>query len=196
MASGSPSTYASIIQTLVRRKYVEMDRRRFFPTDTGRVVARFLATHFEPYVDYEFTARMEDTLDEISRGEMHWIPPLMQFWKPFIQPGEGKGRNRQQAGGEADPHSRQGSRHPAKMFPFGSDVMGRTHRSEPLRMRKNHVLPAYAANTVLKPLRLKRRLNYSSYPANLGETAEGEPVSASIRKIRSLTFVMEASSCH
>jgi DNA topoisomerase-1 len=64
---------------------VELDRRRFFPTDTGRVVARFLEEHFEPYVDYEFTARMEDTLDEISRGEIHWIPPLMQFWKPFIR---------------------------------------------------------------------------------------------------------------
>ena len=82
---GRPSTYASIIQTLVRRKYVDLDRRRFIPTDTGRVVARFLENHFEPYVDYEFTARMEDTLDEISRGEMHWIPPLMQFWKPFIK---------------------------------------------------------------------------------------------------------------
>ncbi len=82
---GRPSTYASIIQTLVRRKYVELDRRRFIPTDTGRVVARFLEMHFEPYVDYEFTARMEDTLDEVSRGEMHWIPPLMQFWKPFIR---------------------------------------------------------------------------------------------------------------
>ena len=82
---GRPSTYASIIQTLVRRKYVELDRRRFIPTDTGRVVSKFLQNHFEPYVDYEFTARMEDTLDEISRGEIHWIPPLMQFWKPFNQ---------------------------------------------------------------------------------------------------------------
>jgi DNA topoisomerase-1 len=48
-------------------------------------VSLFLETHFEPYVDYEFTAKMEDTLDEISRGELHWIPPLMQFWKPFIK---------------------------------------------------------------------------------------------------------------
>jgi DNA topoisomerase-1 len=82
---GRPSTYASIIQTLVRRKYVDLESRRFTPTDTGRVVSLFLEKHFEPYVDYEFTARMEDTLDEISRGEMHWIPPLRQFWKPFIQ---------------------------------------------------------------------------------------------------------------
>ena len=82
---GRPSTYASIIQTLLRRNYVELDRRRFIPTETGRVVASFLEQHFEPYVDYELTARMEDILDEISRGEMHWIPPLMQFWKPFIR---------------------------------------------------------------------------------------------------------------
>jgi DNA topoisomerase-1 len=81
---GRPSTYASIISTLQRRMYVEMDRRRFIPTDTGRVVARFLENHFEPYVDYEFTARMEDTLDAISRGELDWIPPLAEFWKPFI----------------------------------------------------------------------------------------------------------------
>ena len=80
---GRPSTYASIIQTLVRRKYVDMDRRRFIPTDTGRVVVRFLEQNFEPYVDYKFTARMEDILDEISRGETPWIPPLMQFWKQF-----------------------------------------------------------------------------------------------------------------
>ena len=82
---GRPSTYASIIQTLVRREYVVLNQRRFTPTNTGLVVSRFLEEHFEPYVDYEFTARMEDRLDEISRGEMHWIPPLMQFWKPFIR---------------------------------------------------------------------------------------------------------------
>ena len=81
---GRPSTYASIIQTLTRRKYVELDRRRFTPTDTGRVVARFLEEHFGPYVDYEFTARMEDQLDAISRGEIEWTPPLREFWEPFI----------------------------------------------------------------------------------------------------------------
>lgn len=82
---GRPSTYAAIISTLQNREYVEMDRRRFFPTDVGRVVNRFLTNHFPNYVDYDFTARMEDDLDAVSRGEKDWIPVMDQFWKPFIK---------------------------------------------------------------------------------------------------------------
>jgi len=82
---GRPSTYAAIISTLQNREYVEMDRRRFFPTDVGRVVNRFLTNHFPNYVDYEFTARMEDDLDAVSRGEKDWIPMMDKFWKPFIK---------------------------------------------------------------------------------------------------------------
>ncbi len=81
---GRPSTYASIISTLLDREYVILDNRRFKPTDTGRVVARFLSGHFEPYVDYEFTARLENELDAISRGELRWQPVLKEFWEPFI----------------------------------------------------------------------------------------------------------------
>jgi DNA topoisomerase-1 len=80
---GRPSTYASIIQTLRNREYVEMDNRRFIPTDVGRVVNRFLTEYFSQYVDYEFTARMEDSLDAISRGEREWVPLLEEFWRPF-----------------------------------------------------------------------------------------------------------------
>lgn len=82
---GRPSTYAAIISTLQNREYVEMDRRRFFPTDVGRVVNRFLTRHFPDYVDYDFTARMEDDLDAVSRGEKDWIPVMDHFWKPFIK---------------------------------------------------------------------------------------------------------------
>ena len=82
---GRPSTYASIISTLQNREYVEMDRRRFFPTDVGRVVNRFLTNHFPNYVDYDFTAHMEDDLDAVSRGEKDWIPVMDSFWKPFIK---------------------------------------------------------------------------------------------------------------
>ena len=64
-----PSTYASIISTLQQRNYVEMDGKRFIPTDMGRVVNQFLTEHFDRYVDYDFTARLEDDLDAISRGE-------------------------------------------------------------------------------------------------------------------------------
>jgi len=80
---GRPSTYASIISTLQGRKYVEIESRRFFPTDTGRVVSRFLTKHFDTYVDYDFTANLEDDLDAVSRGEKEWIPLLGEFWKPF-----------------------------------------------------------------------------------------------------------------
>src|SRR5204863_7942120 len=80
---GRPSTYASIISTLQARQYVEMDGRRFIPTDTGRIVARFLKNHFTKYVDFNFTALLEDELDEISRGERELVPLLKSFWKPF-----------------------------------------------------------------------------------------------------------------
>ncbi|HEX9811034.1 MAG TPA: type I DNA topoisomerase [Burkholderiales bacterium] len=80
---GRPSTYASIIDTLQRREYVTLDKRRFQPTDVGRVVNKFLSEHFQHYVDYEFTARMEDDLDAISRGEKEWRPVLRDFWTDF-----------------------------------------------------------------------------------------------------------------
>ncbi len=80
---GRPSTYASIISTLQAREYVEMDKRRFFPTDVGRVVNKFLTNHFTQYVDYDFTAKLEDELDAISRGEEEWVPLMQRFWRPF-----------------------------------------------------------------------------------------------------------------
>lgn len=80
---GRPSTYASIISTLVSREYVELEKRRFTPTDVGRVVSRFLTKYFSQYVDYEFTAKLEDQLDAVSRGEQQWLPVMKQFWSPF-----------------------------------------------------------------------------------------------------------------
>ncbi|WP_042838739.1 DNA topoisomerase I [Xanthomonas citri] len=80
---GRPSTYASIIQTLQFRKYVEMEGRSFRPTDVGRAVSKFLSGHFTRYVDYDFTANLEDDLDAVSRGEAEWIPLMEKFWGPF-----------------------------------------------------------------------------------------------------------------
>jgi DNA topoisomerase-1 len=80
---GRPSTYASIIQVLLNREYVILDSRRFKPTDVGRAVGKFLSGHFAKYVDYDFTANLEDELDAVSRGEEDWIPLLDKFWKPF-----------------------------------------------------------------------------------------------------------------
>ena len=80
---GRPSTYASIIQTLLFRKYVEMEGRAFRPSDVGRAVSNFLSGHFTRYVDYDFTAKLEDELDAVSRGEEDWVPLMEKFWGPF-----------------------------------------------------------------------------------------------------------------
>jgi DNA topoisomerase-1 len=80
---GRPSTYASIISTLVNRNYAELESRRFTPTDIGRIVNGFLTEYFAKYVDYEFTADLEDELDCIARGEHDWVPLLEKFWSPF-----------------------------------------------------------------------------------------------------------------
>ena len=80
---GRPSTYASIISTLQDREYVEQDKKRFRPTDVGRIVNKFLTNYFTRYVDYGFTASLEDELDAVSRGEEEWVPLLQKFWRPF-----------------------------------------------------------------------------------------------------------------
>jgi DNA topoisomerase-1 len=82
---GRPSTYAAILSTLLQREYAVLEKGRFKPTDVGRVVNRFLTQHFTSYVDYDFTARMEDGLDEVAGGEKDWIPLLREFWVPFKQ---------------------------------------------------------------------------------------------------------------
>jgi DNA topoisomerase-1 len=80
---GRPSTYATIISTLQAREYATLDKKRFMPTDVGRVVIKFLTEHFTRYVDYGFTANLEDELDEVSEGKRDWIPVLDDFWKGF-----------------------------------------------------------------------------------------------------------------
>ncbi len=82
---GRPSTYANIISTLQDRGYALLEKKRFMPTDIGRVVNGFLTAHFNHYVDYGFTARLEEELDEISNGEREWIPVLKEFWKAFAR---------------------------------------------------------------------------------------------------------------
>nr|WP_199066132.1 type I DNA topoisomerase [Chromobacterium sp. ASV5] len=80
---GRPSTYASIISTLKDREYVILDKKRFLPTDTGDIVNKFLTEHFAQYVDYNFTAKLENQLDEIASGSRQWVPVMDSFWKGF-----------------------------------------------------------------------------------------------------------------
>ena len=80
---GRPSTYASIISTLQDREYVVLDKKRFTPTDVGRVVVKFLTEHFTKYVDYDFTAKLETALDDVAEGTKEWIPLMDDFWQGF-----------------------------------------------------------------------------------------------------------------
>ncbi len=80
---GRPSTYASIISTLQDREYVVLEKKRFQPTDVGRLVNCFLTRHFGHYVDYDFTARLEDKLDDVSNGKRVWTRLLGEFWSEF-----------------------------------------------------------------------------------------------------------------
>ncbi|PXX49889.1 type I DNA topoisomerase [Aquitalea magnusonii] len=80
---GRPSTYASIISTLKDREYVILDKKRFQPTDTGDIVNKFLTEHFSQYVDYNFTAKLENQLDDIASGQREWVPVMDSFWKGF-----------------------------------------------------------------------------------------------------------------
>ena len=80
---GRPSTYATIISVLQERDYVLLDRRRFVPVDRGRLVTAFLTSFFERYVAYDFTARLEEQLDDISGGRVAWKDLLQEFWQAF-----------------------------------------------------------------------------------------------------------------
>ncbi len=80
---GRPSTYASIIATIQDRGYVRQEKRRFMPEDVGRIVNKFLTEHFTQYVDYDFTAKMENDLDAIANGDHGWKETLRNFWSPF-----------------------------------------------------------------------------------------------------------------
>ena len=82
---GRPSTYASIISVLSTRNYVELMNKRFHPTDRGKLISAFLEKLFSKYVDYNFTADLENQLDEITSGKIQWVEVLNNFWKDFYE---------------------------------------------------------------------------------------------------------------
>ena len=176
---GRPSTYASIISTLRNREYVEMDSRRFVPTDVGRVVNRFLTEYFRGYVDYEFTARMEDNLDAISRGERDWVPLLEEFWQPFNKLVEHTDSNvtREQAS-----QARVLGTDPASGRPL-SVRMGRYGAFVQIGTKDDVEKPKFAGlrpGQKMDTITLEAALDLFKLPRELGATPEGEPVSANI----------------
>ena len=176
---GRPSTYASIISTLRNREYVEMESRRFIPTDVGKVVIRFLTEHFAQYVDYEFTAQLENSLDEISRGESEWLPLLRDFWGPFHQLIEHTESSvtRDQAS-----QARVLGSDPKSGRPI-SVRMGRYGTFVQIGTRDDEDKPLFAGlrpGQKMDDITLEEALDLFKLPRALGETLSGEAVSASI----------------
>jgi len=176
---GRPSTYATIISTLLSREYVELESRRFRPTDVGRLVNAFLTQHFGDYVDYDFTARLEDDLDAISRGEQEWVPRMRQFWEPFHRQVEDKDANvsRKEASQARvlgiDPES--GRELAVRMGRYGPYAqIGTAEEDEKPRfagLRKDQRLDTITMDEALYLFTL---------PRDLGVTDDGLPVQANI----------------
>ncbi len=176
---GRPSTYASIISTLKDREYVDMDGRRFIATDIGKIVNNFLSTHFSKYVDYGFTAAMEDELDAVSRGEEPWTEPLQKFWQPFVDLIDHTEKNvsRDEAAQArelgVDPVS--GKPVSVRMGRFGPFVQIGT-RDDEEKPRFAGLRPGQKMDTIT----LAEGLQLFQLPRKLGANAEGEMLEANI----------------
>jgi DNA topoisomerase-1 len=176
---GRPSTYASIIATLKNREYVEMDGKRFFPTDIGRIVNGFLTEHFTQYVDYDFTARLEDELDAISLGEQEMVPLLEKFWKPFSKliadKEESVTREQVAMARELGTDPKSGKPVTVRMGRYGPFVQ--------IGTKDDEEKPKFAGlrpGQKMTDISLEDGLALFKLPRKLGETDDGLPVSASV----------------
>jgi DNA topoisomerase-1 len=176
---GRPSTYASIISTLRDREYVEIESRRFTATDIGKIVNRFLTKYFTRYVEYGFTADMEDELDAVSRGEEPWVTPLEKFWKPFIVQVEDieKSVSREEVAmaRELGVHPVTGRPVSVRMGRFGPFVQAGTKDDEEK--------PAFAGlrpGQKMDSITLEDALVLFQLPRKLGETPQGEPMTVAV----------------
>ena len=176
---GRPSTYASIIATLKNREYVEIDSKRFFPTDIGRIVIGFLTEHFAQYVDYDFTARLEDDLDSVSLGEKDWVPLLENFWGPFkklcVEKEESVTREQVAQARELGTDPKSGKPMTVRMGRYGPFVQIGTKDDEE-KPKFAGLRPGQKMNDIT----LKDALELFKLPRKLGETPDGLPVSASV----------------
>jgi len=176
---GRPSTYASIIATLKNREYVEMDAKRFLPTDIGRIVIGFLTEHFTQYVDYDFTANLEDDLDSVSLGEKDWVPLLEKFWKPFhalcVDKESSVTREQVAQARELGTDPKSGKPVTVRMGRYGPFVQ--------IGTKDDEEKPKFAGlrpGQKMTDIDLETALELFKLPRKLGETEDGLPVSASV----------------
>ncbi|MEO6926438.1 MAG: DNA topoisomerase I [Rhodanobacter sp.] len=188
---GRPSTYASIIQVLQNREYVYLDSRRFKPSDVGRAVSNFLTQHFAQYVDYDFTAKLEDELDAVSRGEESWVPLMERFWKPFKQQVDEKAESvdRSEATGArelgADPKT--GKPVFVRLGRFGPyAAIGDKDSDEKLQFAS--LRPGQSMHTIV----LADALELFKLPRKLGQAENGDEVSVAIGRFG--PFVKQGST--
>ncbi len=176
---GRPSTYASIIATLKNREYVEMDAKRFIPTDIGRIVNGFLTDHFTQYVDYDFTAKLEDDLDAVSLGEKDWVPLLDSFWGPFKNLCEAK---EESVTREQVAQARELGTDPKSGKPV-TVRMGRYGPFVQIGTKDDEDKPKFAGlrpGQKMNEINLDEALELFKLPRELGESPDGLPVSASV----------------
>jgi DNA topoisomerase-1 len=176
---GRPSTYANIIATLKNREYVEMDSKRFIPTDIGRIVNGFLTEHFTQYVDYDFTAKLEDDLDAVSLGEKEWVPLLDNFWGPFKELCDDK---EESVTREQVAQARELGTDPKSGKPV-TVRMGRYGPFVQIGTKDDEEKPKFAGlrpGQKMNEITLEEGLELFKLPRDLGETPDGLKVSASI----------------
>jgi DNA topoisomerase I len=172
---GRPSTYATIISTLQDREYVEMDNRRFIPTDVGKIVGRFLTKYFHRYVEYGFTAALEDELDAVSRGEEDWTLPLQKFWKPFVKEVQKVEKN---VSREEVAMAREIGKDPVSGKPI-SVRMGRFGSFVQIGTKDDEEKPRFAGlrpGQKMDSVTLEQAMELFKLPRTLGATADGEPI--------------------
>jgi DNA topoisomerase-1 len=176
---GRPSTYATIISVLLNREYVTLEQKRFYPTDIGKIVGKFLSDHFTRYVDYEFTAQLEDELDAISRGEKAWKPLLRSFWNDFnpqvIDKEASVSRAEVMQARELGTDPKSGKPVSVRMGRFGPFVQIGTKDDED-KPKFASLMPGQKVDSIS----YDEAMELFKLPRKLGETAEGEPVSTAI----------------
>jgi DNA topoisomerase-1 len=173
---GRPSTYATIINTLGARNYVEMQGKAFVPTDLGMVLTGFLKENFTHYVEYEFTAHFEDELDEISRNEREWVPVLEEFWGDF-KPAVDRAME-----GERHVQERVLGVDPASGKPV-SVRLGRFGPFAQIGTKDDADKPRFASlrgGLRLDTITLEQAMELFKLPRKLGQTADGEEIEANI----------------